>query len=1586
MTFADTAVISGECGVNVHKTGALYSAGSVYGNIVKAATSSVVEISGGTYTQDVSAWCVDGYTCVANGDGTYSVVLAVAKIGDTYYSSIADAFAAGGEITLLTDVSISSTLRVASGKTVVLDLNGYTIDGTEKVRIAIMSYGDLTIKDSSAAQNGTIKAGIGTAGNAINICAGTFTLESGNIYSKNNVLLIDEQAAVINIKGGKLTAETATRNSAVMYVSSTSNTVINVTAGELVGYNGILLWNNTEVNVSGGTITATGSTGIQGNGSKDNTKITISGGEISGYWAAIYHPQGGELNISGGTLTGYTGVVVKGGNVTISGGTINGTGAADTYRPVSSGYVDTGDALYVEHYDNSQNSENYGTPVVTITGGTFTSVNGKAVASYANTNNSVEALASFVSGGTFNTDVSDLCADGFICEQNADGTYGVEVDPAFGKVAMIGDAYYVTLADAIAAAQDGDVITLLADAEISATTNISKSITIDGNGFALTQATGFVANGANVVFDIFGNATVTFKNLTFDAIKNVGVIRTVNANLVMDNCTIQNSEQTVSQGLLRLACGNATITNSKFLNNKCNMVVTFGYDAANSSDVLLIDGCTFEGNTCGDTAVVYFADGDYAKVTDTKFVDNVVSATGNAATLYLGWGSGFEVSGCYFDGNSVTTTHATTKRFASAIFCDGCNVNGNVFGNNTAVRNGQTVSTAVAVGAYYGAANIDGNYWVDGSMPANGVVYTVEYTRNPVTLNNYYTDYSVNADGSVVLGGFDKMPAGSVAYRAYITDSTSREAIQIDLSNVYAKNSFVIKLYDANGNLLTTTTYRNGGVDAASFTCNIVLWGSASSSWNTEIHADLTAANAPAKAEIYADGILVDSYQHTSGSILADKLDAYMNLDCVYKVVKVNSTYYVSLADAFAAAQDGDVITLLADVEVSDVILVNKSVTINGNGYSITSSANRVIRLTTSNIEVTVNDLNMVNTKASSYIADIRGISIDAGLSNVKLTLNNSSVDFTDATAIDWSYAVNVSGNGTGHTVTINGGTYEGANVVNAHGANNTIIVKNATLTSLYPNSELYTGACIWVLQNQNSSVEATNNTFNGANALAFNLGTGTVLNESNNIDNTTYVVAKIGSTYYVSLAEALAVGGNVTLLADIALSESVAVNGTVVLDLNGHVITGTDNTTKNFGLINNNGTLTVKDSVGTGKITLTATVNSGWGRYSAVISNNPGGTLVVESGVIEHLGGTDMAYGIDSLTNGNIGDVSVTINGGTIKSTYRAIRQFLNSTTAKNDLVINGGTVEGANNGVFFQDPSAKANLGSITIGANADVSGVYLFVTEGSAEWPVTVSINKDAVSGEVTSKNVPAGYAVVESNGVYGVDVLDVKINDTYYATIADAIADAQAGDVLVLQDNVEYNSVLSIMKDVTLDLNGFELKAAGIAIFANDAGIVDNGSEKGLLAVPHGFLIVGRSAKSMLPVWNEAETGYVFVEVAAKNQITAIDEDSFKIVFRPEFDSAANAADFFKDGSSDNDITISIQINCIKNGEVVTLGFSAPQGNIESIYSNNKAMSLTVNGAGSNFESYEIAIVLTSDTGLVYSYVAGSFSNGVYTPAV
>ncbi|MBQ2874567.1 MAG: hypothetical protein IJE85_04640, partial [Bacteroidales bacterium] len=267
--------------------------------------------------------------------------------------------------------------------------------------------------------------------------------------------------------------------------------------------------------------------------------------------------------------------------------------------------------------------------------------------------------------------------------------------------------------------------------------------------------------------------------------------------------------------------------------------------------------------------------------------------------------------------------------------------------------------------------------------------------------------------------------------------------------------------------------------------------------------------------------------------------------------------------------------------------------------------------------------------------------------------------------------------------------------------------------------------------------------------------------------------VAAIGETKYKSIEDAIAAveeSATIKVLCDaeMAGNAKIAEGKTVVIDLNGCTISAVDNTEKSYQIIQNTGNLTIKNSAdNTAKMTVKATINSGWSRYSAVIANTVGGTLTVEENVLlEHLGGTDMAYGIDNLTNGKGTSAVTTINGATVKSPYRAVRQFLNGIEATNELYVKAGSeLRGDNKSIFFHDPSKNANTGKLVVESGAELYGdVYLFVTEGSTEWPVEVSIAASTLAdaSEVLSGNVPSGYAIIKDNETW-------KVVDNAIATV-------------------------------------------------------------------------------------------------------------------------------------------------------------------------------------------------------------------------
>jgi len=233
-------------------------------------------------------------------------------------------------------------------------------------------------------------------------------------------------------------------------------------------------------------------------------------------------------------------------------------------------------------------------------------------------------------------------------------------------------------------------------------------------------------------------------------------------------------------------------------------------------------------------------------------------------------------------------------------------------------------------------------------------------------------------------------------------------------------------------------------------------------------------------------------------------------------------------------------------------------------------------------------------------------------------------------------------------------------------------------------------------------------------------------------------------------------VNGVITLTEDVTLSSSYPVNGTLTIDLAGFDITGTDTTSANFALISvkHGGNLTVTDSVGGGSITLTATNNRGWNSYSAVLDNNQG-TLSVDGVTIKHLGGTDMAYGIDNLTNGGIGDAILTVTDSTVTSTYRSIRQFANSSTCENNVTVTNSELVGT---FWVQSPNTSAN-NSETIINDTTVDG------NGSRAIYVYAPAGGDASNLDFSADNIEAyGPVVNATDNDAAIELTDATIIDT------------------------------------------------------------------------------------------------------------------------------------------------------------------------------------------------------------------------------
>ena len=440
-------------------------------------------VSGGSFTKAVlPEYCAEGFVPAANADGTYGVKVApVAKIGTVEYATLADAIAAandGETVTLIDDLDISTTgLTVAATKTVTLDLNGHALKAANTNTGNIKVLGKLTLCDSTD----TAKNGTGT---------GKVWTDTPYIYNKQDKVLI---AAM---DGGTFTMESG-------LIDTASSIADNANDGQFA----VSVQNenaDATVIINGGHIKA-GWYAVAGNGTDItyNGNITVNGGileSVADY--AIYHPHTGTTTVNGGVIFGAAGgISLNRGKLIVNDGTITSKGTGTTGN--------WGDGTGNQQAAAINVNAKYETTAVEIKGGKITAE--KDAILLTNGRNGTVA----VSGGSFSSEIKpEYCAEGFVPAANADGTYGVKVAP----VAKIGTVEYATLADAIAAAKDGDTVTLTADINTPETSYyIQKSLTIDLGGKTLT------GSGYDGVFNIEGeNAAVLIKNGKIVAVEQTG--------------------------------------------------------------------------------------------------------------------------------------------------------------------------------------------------------------------------------------------------------------------------------------------------------------------------------------------------------------------------------------------------------------------------------------------------------------------------------------------------------------------------------------------------------------------------------------------------------------------------------------------------------------------------------------------------------------------------------------------------------------------------------------------------------------------------------------------------------------------------------------------------------------------------------------------------------------------------------------------------------------------------------------------------------------------------------------------------------
>lgn len=248
----------------------------------------------------------------------------------------------GEVISLTADMAVSAPLTIPENQETKIDLNGYTLsyggDESKYCAVVIPEGSSLTLLNGTLTGNGKVSSDAANMDSiAVESRGGQVTLSNVTISGYDTALSVDDRTSegdsVVKISGCHFDT--------------------NAVSVSIFG-NGSASEGRSRVMIQDSTIKS-GYIGVAGQGTDKpgderwGTSLTLLNDTIEGYWTALYQPQKqSDTVIENCTMTGYTGIAVKGGSVTVYGSTIHGTGAHKAASAGSGAWTDTGDGVYVE--------------------------------------------------------------------------------------------------------------------------------------------------------------------------------------------------------------------------------------------------------------------------------------------------------------------------------------------------------------------------------------------------------------------------------------------------------------------------------------------------------------------------------------------------------------------------------------------------------------------------------------------------------------------------------------------------------------------------------------------------------------------------------------------------------------------------------------------------------------------------------------------------------------------------------------------------------------------------------------------------------------------------------------------------------------------------------------------------------------------------------------------------------------------------------------------------------------------------------------------------------------------------------------
>jgi len=804
---------------------------------------------------------------------------AAASVNGVEFASLADAITAaqaGDTIVLVNTVELENAIEIPSGKTITLDLNGNTVtyNSTTQGEAMITNRGSLTINDS-----------VGTG--VINY---NYTGAADSSYSKGNYTI--SNAGNLTVNGGKITIANLSGHAKypIDNNSTSGNAVLVINGGHLYNYN-------------------TSAIRQFCNSTTNTNSVTINGGLIEGY-CAIWIQNPGSKTVNG--------------SLSITGGEIRST--AKAWVNGTSELKDVGSAIYC---------------TIAGAGGAWS-----------------EDSAVSITGGTINENVSLLENAPAEINIGKGATYNGYVIPTY--VAQIGDKGYATLQAAVDDAQDGETIILINNITITASTagytdgtytdgvryTGDKSFTINFNGMTVTDD-GCVNDyliylnnkGAKANEITFENGTIVSKNGCWSTVCVNGSAATQASVLNLNGMNITNSNDATYSGNPTVRARNKATINVDAFTVITSDGASYGIACSTSDSVINIkSGATVvqkNSGTSGGNSVFAAVGG--------KGVINIYDGATITSDLYgvHTMTTGTPVVNVY--GGAITapvalksSTNGGTGELAT-INVTGGTINGALetyTNNGHIVVTGGTFSEAVdekyCAEGYISIKNTNGTYGVT-KAPVETPKETVEnIVDNIISDNSNLTTEQQEAVQDTVEEAAQEIQSNEAlldeSYQP-VEDHSDVEELEITLIDMDV---------EVDGTNNTTTTEITYNVEPKDENGNKVSQPSQPITFRLPVPSSITGTY----IEVYHEGSYYGMFEIKGTApnryveITASNFSEWTLVGTeATPVAKIGDVTFGTLKDAFANAQDGDIIQLLpGTIEEGTIKLPSslKNVTIKG--------------------------------------------------------------------------------------------------------------------------------------------------------------------------------------------------------------------------------------------------------------------------------------------------------------------------------------------------------------------------------------------------------------------------------------------------------------------------------------------------------------------------------------------------------------------------------------------------------------------------------------------------------------------------------